>query len=105
MISPPKHREWDDAEGLCKFIGLVRELAEKPVGIKFCLGDPRYLDELCQAIRRTGIAPDYIAVDGAEGGTGAAPLSRRRRRLADSQRTSSCSARSQGCSVTRSRRR
>ncbi len=74
VISPPKHREWDDAEGLCKFIGEVRELAQKPVGIKFCLGDPRYLDELCQAIQRTGIAPDYIAVDGAEGGTGAAPL-------------------------------
>ena len=59
---------------MCAFIAQVRELCGKPVGIKFCLGDPGWLDEICIAFKRTGIRPDYIAVDGAEGGTGAAPL-------------------------------
>ena len=74
VVSPPRHREWTDAEGMCAFIAQIRELSEKPVGIKFCLGDPRFLDEMCQAFVKTGISPDYVAVDGAEGGTGAAPL-------------------------------
>ncbi len=74
VISPPRHREWTDAEGMCEFIATVRELCGKPIGIKYCLGDPTFLDQICQAFVRTGIAPDYVAVDGAEGGTGAAPL-------------------------------
>ena len=74
VISPPRHREWDDAEGMCRFIERVRSLCDKPVGIKFCLGDPDFLDQICQAFLETGILPDYVAVDGAEGGTGAAPL-------------------------------
>jgi len=74
VISPPKHAEWNDALGLCAFIDKARKLAGKPIGIKFCLGDPGFLDELCQAILSTGVAPNFIAVDGAEGGTGAAPL-------------------------------
>jgi glutamate synthase domain-containing protein 2 len=59
---------------MCEFIARVRELSGKPIGIKFCLGDPRFLDDICKAFLSTGIRPDYIAVDGAEGGTGAAPL-------------------------------
>jgi glutamate synthase domain-containing protein 2 len=74
VISPPRHPEWTDAEGMCAFIARIRELCGKPIGIKFCLGDPVFLDDMCQAFVRTGIAPDYVAVDGAEGGTGAAPL-------------------------------
>ncbi len=74
VISPPRHREWTDAVGMCQFIAQVRELSGKPVGIKFCLGDPNFLDQICQAFSQTGICPDYVAVDGAEGGTGAAPL-------------------------------
>jgi len=74
VISPPRHREWDDAVGMCRFIERVRSLCDKPVGIKFCLGDPDFLDQICQAFLETGILPDYVAVDGAEGGTGAAPL-------------------------------
>ena len=74
VISPPRHAEWDTAEGMCAFIKQVRGLAGKPVGIKFCLGDPRFLDDICKAFVETGIHPDYVAVDGAEGGTGAAPL-------------------------------
>jgi glutamate synthase domain-containing protein 2 len=54
----------------------VRAVTGKPTGIKLVLGDPRWLDELCTCIRGRGIdaAPDFITVDGAEGGTGAAPL-------------------------------
>jgi len=74
VISPPRHREWDSAEGMCAFIAKVAELSGRPVGIKFCLGDPQFLDDICTAFLKTGIHPDYIAVDGAEGGTGAAPL-------------------------------
>ena len=74
VISPPKHREWETAEGMCEFIAQIRELSGKPIGIKYCLGDPRFLDDICKAFASTGIRPDYIAVDGAEGGTGAAPL-------------------------------
>ncbi len=74
VISPPRHKEWDDSEGLCEFINQVREICGKPVGIKFCLGDPTFLDDICRAFVRIGVHPDYIAVDGAEGGTGAAPL-------------------------------
>ncbi|MAY80881.1 MAG: FMN-binding glutamate synthase family protein [Deltaproteobacteria bacterium] len=74
VISPPKHREWDTAEGMCEFIAQVRELSGKPIGIKFCLGDPQFLDDICKAFVSTGIRPDYVGVDGAEGGTGAAPL-------------------------------
>ena len=74
VVSPPRHPEWDDADGLCAFIGRLQELSGKPVGIKFCLGDPGFLDDLCLSFKRTGIMPDYIAIDGAEGGTGAAPL-------------------------------
>ena len=74
VISPPKHAEWDVAEGMCRFIGRMQELVGKPVGIKFCLGSPAFLDDICRAFKLTGILPDYIAVDGAEGGTGAAPL-------------------------------
>ena len=74
VISPPRHAEWHDAEGMLQFVERIQKLCKKPVGLKFCLGDPRFLDQLCQAILDTGIAPDYVAVDGAEGGTGAAPL-------------------------------
>lgn len=74
VLSPARHPEWDDAVGMLQFIEQLQKLSQKPVGIKFCLGSPDYLDELCQAILKTKISPDYIAVDGAEGGTGAAPL-------------------------------
>jgi glutamate synthase domain-containing protein 2 len=74
VISPPRHGEWDDAEGLLDFIEKLQKLSKKPIGIKFCLGDPSFLDDLFQAIIKKGVSPDYMAVDGAEGGTGAAPL-------------------------------
>ncbi len=74
VVSPPSHPEWNDAEGMCAFIGRLQELTGKPVGIKFCLGNPAFLDDICRAFKTTGIHPDYIAVDGSEGGPAPAPL-------------------------------
>lgn len=73
--SPTRHTEFDSPEGLVQFIQLLRELSDgKPVGFKLCIGDKQEFIDICQAIAATGIVPDFISVDGAEGGTGAAPL-------------------------------
>ncbi|HEU4632832.1 MAG TPA: FMN-binding glutamate synthase family protein [Flavisolibacter sp.] len=73
--SPTRHAEFDNAEGMVKFLQLLRELSEgKPVGFKICIGDKQEFIDICNAIITTGIIPDFISVDGAEGGTGAAPL-------------------------------
>lgn len=75
VISPPGHREFSDAEGLLRFIRKLRELSGgKPTGFKLCIGRKKEFTEVCEAMKRTGILPDFITVDGAEGGTGAAPL-------------------------------
>ncbi|MDQ3846533.1 MAG: FMN-binding glutamate synthase family protein [Bacteroidota bacterium] len=73
--SPARHAEFDTPEGMIRFIQLLRELSEgKPVGFKICIGDKQEFIGICHAIISTGIIPDFITVDGAEGGTGAAPL-------------------------------
>src|SRR5690606_10645866 len=73
--SPPGHKAFSDAEGLLIFIDTMRELANgKPVGFKICIGNTREFEEICETMVRTGRKPDFIAVDGAEGGTGAAPI-------------------------------
>ncbi|WP_308368153.1 MULTISPECIES: FMN-binding glutamate synthase family protein [unclassified Microbulbifer] len=73
-LSPPSHPEFDTPTGLLEFIAGVRELAGgKPVGFKLCLGWRSEFMGICKAMRETGILPDFITVDGAEGGTGAAP--------------------------------
>ncbi|RYZ30838.1 MAG: FMN-binding glutamate synthase family protein [Chitinophagaceae bacterium] len=73
--SPTGHSEFDSAEGMIRFLHLLRELSEgKPVGFKICIGDKQEFIDICHAISSTGIIPDFISVDGAEGGTGAAPL-------------------------------
>jgi glutamate synthase domain-containing protein 2 len=73
--SPTRHTEFDSAEGMIQFIQLLRELSDgKPVGFKLCIGDKQEFIDICNAIVGTGIIPDFISVDGAEGGTGAAPL-------------------------------
>jgi len=75
ILSPPGHREFSDAKGLLAFIQQLRELSQgKPVGFKLCIGRRREFIELCETMKHTGIMPDFITVDGAEGGTGAAPL-------------------------------
>jgi len=73
--SPTRHAAFDNAEGLVQFLQLLRELSEgKPVGFKLCIGDKQEFIDICQAMATTGIVPDFITVDGAEGGTGAASL-------------------------------
>jgi glutamate synthase domain-containing protein 2 len=73
--SPTNHKEFETPEGMIRFLQLLRELSNgKPVGFKMCIGDKREFEEICKAMRKTGIIPDFISIDGAEGGTGAAPL-------------------------------
>jgi glutamate synthase domain-containing protein 2 len=73
--SPPGHRAFSDAEGLLTFIDEMRELANgKPVGFKICIGNTREFEEICETMVKTGRKPDFITIDGAEGGTGAAPI-------------------------------
>lgn len=75
VVSPPSHNAFGTPRELCEFIGQLRGLSGgKPVGFKLCIGSRREFLSICKAIRATGISPDFIIVDGAEGGTGAAPL-------------------------------
>lgn len=75
VISPPGHTAFSDAKGFVKFIDTLRELCDgKPVGFKLCIGKTEEFIELCREMNIEGIYPDFITVDGAEGGTGAAPL-------------------------------
>ena len=73
-VSPPGHKVFDTPRELIRFIGHMRELAGgKPAGFKLCVGLRHELLAICKAMLAEGIAPDFIVVDGAEGGTGAAP--------------------------------
>jgi len=76
-ISPNRHPEVDNVEELLDFIGEVRAVAELPTGFKTVIGAYGWIDQLCDAIERRGIesAPDFITLDGGDGGTGAAPMS------------------------------
>ena len=75
VISPPAHPRFDTPRGLLEFVQELRTLSDgKPVGFKLCVGHRTEFLSICKAMVETGITPDYIAVDGAEGGTGAAPL-------------------------------
>ncbi|MBB3189166.1 FMN-binding glutamate synthase family protein [Halomonas cerina] len=72
--SPASHPEFDTPIGLLEFIARLRELSGgKPVGMKMCLGKRSEFLSICKAMLETGIRPDFITIDGAEGGTGAAP--------------------------------
>lgn len=74
-LSPPKHSAFDGPEELLEFVARLRELSGgRPVGFKLCVGHKGEVLAVAQACRVTGITPDFITVDGAEGGTGAAPL-------------------------------
>jgi glutamate synthase domain-containing protein 2 len=75
-ISPNRHPEISNSEELLDFIKHVRDISEKPVGFKTVLGSYEWLDELFSLIVSRGLdsAPDYISLDGAEGGTGASPV-------------------------------
>src|SRR5579863_2288218 len=74
-ISPARHGAFSTPRELCGFIARLRELSGgKPVGFKLCIGQPWEFLGICKAMLETGIYPDFIVVDGKEGGTGAAPL-------------------------------
>ena len=74
-ISPPHHTSFSTPLGLLEFVARLRELADgKPVGLKLAIGEPVEFLAICRAIHETGIAPDFVTVDGGEGGTGAAPI-------------------------------
>ena len=74
-VSPAKHSVFSTPLGLLQFVVKLRELSGgKPVGIKFAVGHPWEWFGIVKAMQETGITPDFIVVDGGEGGTGAAPL-------------------------------
>lgn len=74
-ISPASHSAFHTPRELMEFVGELRELADgKPIGYKFCVGSRTDVLAMCKAMLETGITPDYIIIDGSEGGTGAAPL-------------------------------
>lgn len=74
-ISPARHSTFTTPVELLLFLARLRELSGgKPVGFKLCLGHPWEFMAIAKAMVKTGILPDFIVVDGKEGGTGAAPL-------------------------------
>ncbi len=74
-LSPNRHRDVANADELLDMVARVREVTGKPVGVKTAIGGWNFMRELCEAVARRGLAhaPDFIAVDGGEGGSGAAP--------------------------------
>ncbi|MEM6710007.1 MAG: FMN-binding glutamate synthase family protein [Pseudomonadota bacterium] len=73
-VSPPFHRTFDTPIGLLEFLSTLRELSGgKPVGFKLCIGHRWEFLSICKAMLDTGLRPDFIVIDGKEGGTGAAP--------------------------------
>jgi glutamate synthase domain-containing protein 2 len=74
-ISPARHSAFSTPIEMMQFIRRLRELSGgKPTGFKLCIGHPWEFMAIVKAMLETGIMPDFIVVDGAEGGTGAAPL-------------------------------
>ena len=75
VVSPPAHAAFSSPLGLLQFVRRLRELSgAKPVGFKLCIGNKVEFLAICKAMLETGITPDFITVDGSEGGTGAAPV-------------------------------
>ncbi|MDA0196990.1 MAG: FMN-binding glutamate synthase family protein [Bacteroidetes bacterium] len=75
VVSPPAHSAFSTPLEMMEFVGQLRELSGgKPIGIKLCIGKRREFLSMCKAMLKSGICPDYIVIDGGEGGTGAAPL-------------------------------
>ncbi len=75
VLSPPAHSAFNSPTGLLQFVKKLRDLSGgKPIGFKLCIGRKDEFLGICKAMLETHILPDFITVDGAEGGTGAAPL-------------------------------
>ena len=74
VLSPPSHSAFSTPIGMMEWIAQLRDLCGgKPVGFKLCIGHRWEFLALTKAMLETGITPDFIVIDGAEGGTGAAP--------------------------------
>ena len=72
--SPPRHSAFGSPAELIQFVQQLRELSGgKPIGFKLCVGQPHEFAALCHAMLDANVAPDFVTVDGTEGGTGAAP--------------------------------
>lgn len=75
VFSPTYHKAFSTPTEMMGFVTQLRELSGgKPVGFKICIGNPVEFMSIVKAMISTGVHPDFIVVDGAEGGTGAAPL-------------------------------
>jgi glutamate synthase domain-containing protein 2 len=75
ILSPPAHSAFTNPQQLTHFIKRLRDLSDgKPIGFKLCIGRTEEFEALCKAMVEENIFPDFITIDGAEGGTGAAPL-------------------------------
>jgi glutamate synthase domain-containing protein 2 len=75
VVSPPAHSSFDSPLGLLQFVARLRELSGgKPIGFKLCIGNKGEFLAICKAMLESGITPDFITIDGSEGGTGAAPV-------------------------------
>jgi glutamate synthase domain-containing protein 2 len=75
ILSPPGHSAFSNPKELVQFIAQLRKLSNgKPIGFKLCIGDTKEFETICQEMLHQDCYPDFITIDGAEGGTGAAPL-------------------------------
>lgn len=74
-LSPNRHPDIANCDELLDRITMIRELTGKPVGVKTAVGGWDFINELCEAVLRRGVeyAPDFLVIDGGEGGSGAAP--------------------------------
>ena len=73
LYSPPFHKECHSPLATVHFIKTIQEISQLPTGIKFCLGREKELYELLSLMKKEKSFPDYISIDGSEGGTGASP--------------------------------
>jgi glutamate synthase (ferredoxin) len=73
-ISPNSHCEFNDVEGLVDFVETIADVTGRPVGIKSAIGQLEFWYALAEKMAATGSGPDFVTIDGGEGGTGAAPL-------------------------------
>ncbi len=73
VVSPPSHKECTNLESAVQFIKHVQDVSQLPVGIKMCIGIPAEFHGLVSEMKRQDVFPDWITVDGSEGGSGAAP--------------------------------
>lgn len=73
-VSPNAHSEFGTVNELIDFIERLHSASGLPVGIKSAIGEIHFWNELAERMKQTGKGPDFITIDGGEGGTGAAPL-------------------------------